>query len=295
MTAQDTYTRLWLRLSPRYGEGEAKAVARLVLDVGFGLTMTDIVCGRADELAEADRTRLDTMMARLEGGEPVQYVLGEAEFCGRPFHVEPGVLIPRPETAELCRTIATDHNRPYCGLQPPEPLQVLDVGTGSGCIAVTLALDLYNAEVTAWDLSADALLVARGNAHALGARVNLKLQDALQAPQDEARWDIIVSNPPYIAQSEREGMEPHVLDHEPAMALFVPDDDPLRFYRAIAIYARRALKQGGTLYFEINPRYAQETAAMMEENGFAHVTLANDQFGQQRFCTGYINYGTPRL
>lgn len=285
MMMQDTYSKLWQRLSARYGEGEAKAVVRLMLDVAFGFTMTDIVCGRAGGLAEADRAQLDAMMARLEAGEPVQYVLGEAEFCGRPFHVEPGVLIPRPETAELCRTIATDHNRPYCGLQPPEPLQVLDVGTGSGCIAVTLALDLYNAEVTAWDISPDALLVARHNAHALGARVNLELQDALDAPNDTARWDIMVSNPPYIAESERGDMEPHVLDHEPELALFVPDDAPLRFYRAIMDYARQALKPGGSLYFEINPRYAEPLCRLAEAKGFAQVKTTADAFGKQRFCT----------
>lgn len=288
MMEKELYTTLWQSLLPVYDAGEAKAVARLLLDEAFGLSMTDICCGKADELPEEDRERLMAMMSRLEQGEPVQYVLGHASFCGRTFHVEPGVLIPRPETEELCRMVVSEYDRPYCALQPPAPLQVLDVGTGSGCISVTLALDLHCAEVTAWDVSPDALLVARKNAHALGAMVNLELQDALDAPQDGRRWDVIVSNPPYIADSERKDMEPHVLDHEPELALFVPDNDPLRFYRAIAAYARRTLNQGGNLFFEINSLYAVEMRQMMEESGFADVKVMNDAFGKKRFVKGHV-------
>lgn len=288
MMERELYTTLWQSLLSVYDAGEAKAVARLLLDEAFGLSMTDICCGKADELPEEDRERLMAMMSRLEQGEPVQYVLGHASFCGRTFHVEPGVLIPRPETEELCRMVVSEYDRPYCALQPPAPLQVLDVGTGSGCICVTLALDLHCAEVTAWDVSPDALLVARKNAHALGAMVNLELQDALDAPQDGRRWDVIVSNPPYIADSERKDMEPHVLDHEPELALFVPDNDPLRFYRAIAAYARRTLNQGGNLFFEINPLYAVEMRQMMEESGFADVKVMNDAFGKKRFVKGHV-------
>ncbi len=280
-----SYQTLWRRLLPRYDEAEAKAIVRLVLDEGFGLTMADICCGKVEELPAAEQERLQNIMTRLGQGEPVQYVLGRADFCGRPFHVGPGVLIPRPETEALCRKIVSDHNRPYCALQPPVPLQVLDVGTGSGCIAVTLALDLYHAAVTAWDVSPDALLTARDNAHRLGAKVNLEWQDALQPPADTARWDIIVSNPPYIAEQERREMSPHVVGHEPSLALFVPDDDPLRFYRAIASYARNALRTGGTLYFEINPRYATELQTLLGQLGFGHVQLLDDDFGKQRFCT----------
>lgn len=287
---QDTYSRLWHSLLPIYDDGEAKAVVRLLLDQGFGLTMADIVCGRTDELPNPDKERLAVMMTRLQEGEPVQYVLGQADFCGRVFHVEKGVLIPRPETEELCRMVVSEYNKPYCALQPPVPLQVLDVGTGSGCIAVTLALDLHNAEITAWDVSPDALLVARGNAKALGATVNLQLQDALGAPEDDAKWDIIVSNPPYITSHERKGMNRNVLGNEPELALFVPNDDPLIFYRAIAAYAGQALKEGGKLFFEINSLYAMELQEMLTKGGFKEIKLTEDAFGKVRFCQCRVEF-----
>ncbi len=287
MGEKDLYGACRQSLVPLYGADEAKAVVRLLLEEEFGLTLTDLVCGKADTLSESDKERLEKMMTRLVKGEPVQYVVGRSRFCGRAFHVEPGVLIPRPETEELCHMIVAQHNKPYCALQPPMPLQVLDVGTGSGCIAATLALDLYNAEVSAWDISPDALLVARGNAKALGAKVNLELQDALRPPADENRWDIIVSNPPYVTEREREDMSTHVLDHEPHLALFVPDDDALRFYHAIAAYGRRALKKGGTLFFEINPLYAEDMAKMMEQIGFVGIKVVEDRFGKQRFVQGW--------
>lgn len=281
---QDIYSRLWRSLTPIYDDGEAKAVVRLLLDEGFGLTLTDIVSGKADKLPANDKQLLSAMAGRLQNGEPVQYVLGQADFCGRTFHVEPGVLIPRPETEELCRMIVSEYNKPYCALQPPAPLQVLDVGTGSGCIAVTLALDLHNAEVSAWDISSDALLIARENAKTTGARVNLMYQDALNAPNDEGKWDIIVSNPPYIAERERKEMSPHVLNHEPQQALFVPDDDPLRFYRAITVYAQRALKNDGKLFFEINPLFVKEMQQMLAQAGFKEIIFVEDAFGKVRFC-----------
>lgn len=296
MNPQDTYTRLWQSLLTLYDDREARAIVRLVLGTKFNMTLTDIVTGGADRLDDAARTWLSQAMDMLQQGEPVQYVLGETDFCGRRFHVEHGVLIPRPETALLCERITADHNRAYCALQPPEPIRVLDIGTGSGCIAVTLALDLDNSDVTAWDISPDALLVARGNAHALGAQLNLQLHDILQPAEtlpyadSEGGWfDLIVSNPPYIAEHEKAGMRPNVLGHEPTLALFVPDDDPLRFYRAIARYARRALKCDGELYFEINPLYAARLTAMLSQEGFAMVQTFADQFGKQRFAKATWN------
>jgi release factor glutamine methyltransferase len=244
------------------------------------------ICGRVEELSEAQHHQLEQMTQRLEQGEPVQYVLGRADFGGRAFHVEPGVLIPRAETYELCQWIIEDHNRPYCALQPPAPLHVLDIGTGSGCIAVTLALDLWNSSVTAWDISPDALLIARGNAHRLGATVNFELHDILDAScQQQTQGqpvDLIVSNPPYVCEGEKAGMAKNVLDHEPALALFVPDDDPLRFYRAIARHAAEALQPRGELYLEINPLYAEELSALLSTSGFQHIEVHEDQFGRQR-------------
>ncbi len=295
-----TYSDLWHQLLPHYDAREAQAIIRLVLDDRFQMTLTDVVMGKVDTLSASDRDQLEHDMARLRDGEPVQYVLGHATFCGRQFHVAPGVLIPRPETEQLCRLIIEETNRPYCGLQPPTPLQVLDIGTGSGCIAVTLALDLWNAEVTAWDVSPDALLIARDNAHALKANVNFELQDVLALSADNQAqsskfkvqsskfkvqsWDLIVSNPPYIAQKERAAMSANVLDHEPALALFAPDDDPLRFYRAIATYGLWTLRPGGRLFFEINPLYTDALRTLLASLDYQDVTITNDQFGRQRFC-----------
>lgn len=281
-----TYTALWRRLSHLYDSDEAQDIVRWLLDAAFGMSLTDIVCGKVTELSREDTQRLEKMMRRLESGEPVQYVVGETEFCGRTFHVAPGVLIPRPETAELCRRVVAAASRPYCCLQPPRPIDVLDVGTGSGCIAVTLALDLSPVSVTAWDISPDALFLARSNAHRLGAKVSFECRDALLAAarQGSEQWDVVVSNPPYIADHERSAMRSNVLDYEPELALFVPDDDPLLFYKSIARYARLTLRPAGQLWFEINPLYASDLQRMLAGLGFADCAILLDSFGRQRFA-----------
>lgn len=272
-----TYKEIWLRIDRccACGEGEAKAVARILLDDMFGLSLTDILCGAVEQLAPEAVQRLESAVARLEKGEPVQYVTAVAPFCGRTFHVEPGVLIPRPETEQLCRlaagaVAATPHAR------------VLDIGTGSGCIAATIALECPEAEVEAFDISPDALRIAAANARRLGADVRFRLQDALSLPDDTDRWHLVVSNPPYICRSEESGMERNVLSYEPHLALFVPDDAPLLFYRAIARYAAHALKPGGWLMFEINPLYAAATEDMLHSEGFAAVETIKDIYGKER-------------
>ena len=280
-----TYSQLWRRLLPLYDEREAKAVVRTLLEDRFNLTLTDLYTDGLDRLTDDEKARLETLLNRLEAGEPVQYVIGKAPFCGREFKVAPGVLIPRPETEMLCTEVISAYNRPYCALQPPEPLRVLDVGTGSGCIAVTLALDLWNSSVTAWDISGDALIIARENAHRLQAHVNLELQDALNPDEmglAEAPFDIIVSNPPYICTRESKDMAKHVLAHEPHTAFFVPDDDPLLFYRSIAHYGLSHLNPDGMLAFEINPIYAQEMKKMLEEMGYEQIEIKKDQYGKER-------------
>ena len=280
-----TYQDLWHRLVPLYGEGEAQAIIRLVLEVKFGLSLTDIYTGKVNEIFRDAAEELDKIMQRLASSEPVQYVLGMETFCGRSFKVAPGVLIPRPETEVLCRWIEVDNNHPYCALQPPVPLQVLDVGTGSGCIAVTLALDLYNSAVTAWDISADALLIARDNVHRWDSSVVLQMEDILSisATAKEQKWDIIVSNPPYIGDKERSSMAENVLKYEPETALFVPDNDPIKFYRAIAEYGVTALSDEGKLYFETNPLYIYKVKDMLSNLGYKQIELKEDQFGKQRF------------
>lgn len=277
-----TYDELWRRLAAVYDAGEAKAIVRMVLDERFGLSATDVYCGKVTQLSSDEQAELEKIMLRLEQAEPVQYVLGWANFCNRPFSVAPGVLIPRPETEELCSWITEDvGNR-----QQPA---ILDIGTGSGCIAISLALDIKGSAVSAWDISTDALRIAKENAARLGADINIMKQDALTPPQDADRWDVIVSNPPYICEKEKAEMERNVLDKEPAIALFVPDNDPLLFYRAIALYGTKALKPKGMLFFEINAAYAAETCNMLRQLGYVDVEARNDLFGKARMvraCMG---------
>ena len=298
------YETLWRRLTGIYDTDEAKTIVRWVLDVRFGLSLADVVCGKTDELSEAAQAELEAMMQRLEQAEPVQYVVGVAEFCGRQFHVEPGVLIPRPETGELClwikgikeelEGVKGELKGRYSAIED-EPYSILDIGTGSGCIAITLALEMPEAKVTAWDVSEKALSIAKKNAEALKADVTFEQQDILKlgeqnisltthlSPLTSHTYDLIVSNPPYVCEQEKATMAKHVLEHEPHLALFVPDDDPLRFYRVIARYTREALKPDGLLYFELNPLYAQETEAMVRELGFAETEIKLDMFGKRRF------------
>ena len=266
------YEQLCQRLSNVYDTGEAKAIVRWVLDVRFGLSIADIYCGKVTQLSPNDQAELEKIMQRLEKAEPVQYVLGVADFCGRQFHVAPGVLIPRPETAELCHLIAEDGGA-----------DILDIGTGSGCIAITLALDIADSKVSAWDISDDALAIAQQNAKTLGADVSFEKRDALNISQTSNTWDVIVSNPPYICRKEAAEMEENVLKYEPDTALFVPDDDPLLFYCHIMNYAISALRQEGKLYFEINPIYADSIVEQLQQLGFADVQKIDDQFGKTRF------------
>lgn len=273
-----TYRELWRTLEPLYGNGEARAITDYVLDVCFGLSKADILCGAVEEMTAEKTAELNKIFGRLTEGEPVQYVLGRAEFCGRWFSVRPGVLIPRPETEELCAWITADSK---ASASP----KVLDIGTGSGCIAITLQLDMPESNVTAWDISADALDVAHENAQQLGANVNFVRQDALNA-KPEGEWDVIVSNPPYICEKEKKDMAVNVLEHEPHTALFVPDTDPLLFYRAITRLAVQTLNKGGRLYFEINPIYADDTCRMMQAEGMTAVELRSDMYGKQRMAKG---------
>ena len=274
-----TYQQFWQSLTPLYDAGEAQAIVRTVLDVEYGMTLTDIICGKVNELSSDEERNLEEIITRLQNGEPVQYVLGEADFAGRTFHVEPGVLIPRPETAELCQWIEEE----VSSLKADERKQILDICTGSGCIAITLGLNIPNSEVTGWDISEDALRIAQGNVEMLKAgNVRIEYQDALMLPKAAEAADIIVSNPPYICEKEKADMEKNVLEHEPSIALFVPDEDPLKFYRAIAEYASSALKPEGALYFEINPIYEKETREMLEELGFKDIETKEDAFGKKR-------------
>lgn len=273
-----TYQELCKSLASRYPEREAKAVIRYLLEVGYGLSMADIISGAAESIPSDE---MGKKLRRLLNGEPVQYVVGKAEFGGRIFRVTPDVLIPRPETYELCQWLEEEER----GKRKEErDFSILDIGTGSGCIAITLALDMPQAKVEAWDISADALTVARENAQELQANVKFEQVDVLSSlpAQGGLGWVSIISNPPYICQKEAIEMEQHVLDHEPHQALFVPDEDPLLFFRAIARLGQKALHKDGRLYFEINPAYHQELTKMLDEMGYSEIETRKDQFGKNR-------------
>ena len=280
-----TYNELWRQLTQVYDDYEAKAIARMVYEVRFGLMPSDLFIGKDTQLSTDDQKLLAEITQRLLTGEPVQYVLGEAEFGGRTFHVESGVLIPRPETFELCQWILDEERGKK---EEGRNTSILDIGTGSGCIACTLAAELSDAEVTAWDISDDALRIATENAKRTNVHVSFEKVDVLNTSllnreRPSTGLDIIVSNPPYICNKERATMERNVLEHEPELALFVPDGDPLLFYRTIARFAAKALNPSGALYFEINPLYVSEMQQMLSEEGFSHTEIRNDQFGKQRF------------
>ena len=268
-----TYEQLWHRLTPIYEAGEAKAIVRNVLEMQFHLSFAEILCGKVTELSADNQAELKKIMIRLEKSEPVQYVLGTAFFYGRPFHVAPGVLIPRPETTELCQWI----------IEAPKEGSILDIGTGSGCIAITLAIELPQAHVSAWDISEEALTIAKANANVLNAHVNFEKQDALAPLIDERKWDIIVSNPPYIKSKEREEMEKNVLEYEPTIALFAPESNPIAFYQSIGNYAAKTLLPDGLLYFELNPLTANAVGSYLESIGFKDIEYREDLFHKQRF------------
>ena len=274
-----SYKELWQCLTKVYDEGEAKAIARMTYEERFGLTLSDIYLGKDTQLSADCQTELEEIAKRLLQGEPIQYILGHADFCGRTFMVNEHVLIPRSETEELCRFIEEGGRRKEEG-----DYSILDIGTGSGCIAITLAAMNPEAQVYGWDISAEALKVAEENARRNNVHVSFEQVDVLNCQLSiiNCQFDLVVSNPPYICNKEREAMESNVLEHEPHTALFVPDDDPLLFYRAIAQYGQTALKDEGWLYFEINPLYAEPLRQMLCAMRFCRIEIKEDQYGKQR-------------
>ena len=265
--------RLTAAAAPLYGESEARQIARMILESRTGTTLTQFV---TDPDAEVEIDDTERIAAEIAAGRPVQYVLGETEFCGMSFSVGEGVLIPRPETEELVMRVAATR-----------PNAVLDIGTGSGCIAVSLARMLAGADVWAVDLSAAALEYARQNAVRIGAAVRFVQADALALPDLGRRFDAVVSNPPYIPRSERASMRRNVTEYEPAEALFVDDSEPLLFYRAIARQAvERLLADGGRLWFEVHENFAADVAELLAKEGFAEVKIFDDINDKPRIVCG---------
>ena len=298
-------------------EGEAQSIALLMLEKVAGIDRVHALMGGSPSLRSPEGedclredlvgAQLIDMAKRVAEGEPVQYVIGQAEFCGMDFHVEPGVLIPRPETEELVELVMRTTGKGQPPLTPPKEgdchpvgitppwegqgggCRILDIGTGSGCIAISLAKMIDDAEVFAWDISDDALRIAKGNAQQMGVNVSFDRTDVLRMSYAEAMLkvnmepvDVIVSNPPYVCRWEAEFMEDNVLEHEPHLALFVPDDNPLLFYKKIAELGKDLLKEGGKLFFEVNKHFAEDTKLLLEHLGYKNVTVYKDQFDNDR-------------
>ena len=272
------------RLGNIYSRNEIKSISHLLLKQLAGMNSVQIYTDKDTKFTDSMVNGLNTAVDRLANGEPIQYILGTTEFFGLKFKVMPGVLIPRPETEELVELILKEHKNQH--------IKLLDIGTGSGCIAVTLAKNMLSAKVSAWDISEEAIQIARENADLNKVDIDFSLRDILKFEEFEEmsdKWDVIVSNPPYVCESERTVMEAHILDHEPYLALFVKDDDPLIFYRHISLYAAKNLRKGGGLYFEINSHLGKKTLQTIQQNGF-HAELFQDLSGRDRIIRAILSF-----
>lgn len=275
-TVKDTIRQFREELSPIYNVHEAFQFVWLIFDHLHGWSKTDMLLRNDTKLTVSDHLFVQKALERLKIHEPIQYILGKTEFFGLPFEVNSSVLVPRPETEELVEWIIES-------AEPGKKLRVLDIGTGSGCIAIALAKLLPGSSVTAWELSPGALLIAEKNASRNEVSVSFEQKDVLQvSAEDMEQFDIIVSNPPYVRDSEKELMKENVLNHEPHLALFVEDHDPLLFYRKIARLAANSLATGGLLFFEINRDMGQETLSLLADEGFHSMELRKDLSGNYR-------------
>lgn len=279
LTVQNAMHAITRALSMKYGNGEAKAMARIIFENLKGWTPVDIAIKASEEISPFIEGRINEIVNRLIANEPIQYIFGTADFYGFKLKVTTNTLIPRPETAELVDLIVKDNRQ--------KDLKVIDLGTGSGCIAIALSRNLPFADITAIDISEKALDVAKENARVLRCKIRFAVGDMLKLPDSDngvgSGYDIVVSNPPYITLSEKSGMERNVTDFEPADALFVPDNSPLKFYDAAMKFGLKSLNYGGKLYFEINPLFAEQLKIECEALGYLDVGLFRDSFGKFRF------------
>ena len=262
-----------------YSSLEAEGLIRSIFKQLKGFGMTEIVLSRDEPLSENINQRLDPILKRLHRQEPIQYILAETEFYNLHFRVSPSVLIPRPETEELVDWIVQS-----C---PTLKGPALDVGTGSGCIAISLKKTMPQLQFIACDYSQEALQTAKINARLLQQNVRFIHLDILSpmVPPDFPMLNLLVSNPPYVTEKEKKHMQPNVLDYEPGEALFVPDDDPLRFYRALAAFGQKQLNPAGKLFWEINENYGQECCYLLQTNGFENILLKQDINGKDRMIS----------
>lgn len=279
---KDIKTLIRQTLSPYYSSSDVRAIERAICTEALEVSVADYYCDKDTKLSAEKQALLQEILERMARKEPLQYVLGTAAFCGYEFKVTPSVLIPRPETAELVEKVVQE----LAATSSENPV-VLDVGTGSGCIAISVSKQMPKAEVYAWDISADALDIAQENAQRLDAPVRFSRQDMLQ-PNDallaelQHKVDVLVSNPPYVRELESKTMTTQVLEHEPHTALFVPDNDALWCYEALAKIGQQVLKSGGWVMVEINQYLSQETQRVFLDAGFDNVEGFKDIFGNDR-------------
>lgn len=258
-----------------YGEDEARQLSKILLNHTLGLSFEEILTDVKIDLDKSVEESLKDLTGQLKSFTPIQYVLGKAHFYGRDFLVDKNVLIPRQETEELIREILVDNNR--------EGLKIIDIGSGSGCIGITLGLELQNAQITALDVDGAALDITKENARQFGLPIRHILDDITVSKALPGKFDIIVSNPPYVTESEKKLMHENVLKHEPWIALFVPDHDPLHFYKQIIALAKKALNPKGKLYFEINEHFGMKMVRLCEAANCSCVRLIQDLNGKDRF------------
>jgi release factor glutamine methyltransferase len=277
----ETVAYINLSLQDLYPKGEIRSFTRLIMEHVCCLQPYQLLMDGSRHLSDAEKHEIHLIVERLKQFEPIQYILGETSFCGLKFRINPSVLIPRPETEELIECILNDYDG--------RKMRILDIGTGSGCIAISVAHFLPTTEVIAVDISGEAIQTAEENARINNTSVSFIQADILYSDVDiPGTFDIIVSNPPYVKENEQIGMERNVLLYEPRLALFVPDNDPLLFYRAIARLAKQKLNTGGALYFEINAMLGKETVQALKEEGFTNVELIRDLSGKDRIIKAQI-------
>ncbi|MDH5367309.1 MAG: peptide chain release factor N(5)-glutamine methyltransferase [Cyclobacteriaceae bacterium] len=281
MKTKDLYNSISSELESLYTNQEAKNISFLLLESIFGINQTDIIVNKTLNISEEKEYELKRCLDRLKKHEPIQYVLEKADFYGRVFKVDTNVLIPRSETEELVDLVIKENKIPN--------LKILDIGTGSGCIPITLKLELSDPTVEAIDINKSALSVAQQNATDLKAQVSFHQLNILNQELRPIHYDIIISNPPYVTQSEKPLMRANVLNYEPHLALFVEDNDPLIFYNTITKHSKNALQKGGQLYFEINENLGVQVAKIMEETGFKNVRVIQDLNGKDRIVTGVLS------
>jgi release factor glutamine methyltransferase len=268
-------------LDPQYSIAEIKALTSIICCDMLGISTIDLYTDKYTNLSAEKQQKLKDILDRLMRHEPIQYICETTDFCGMPFRVTPDVLIPRPETEELVRLIAKENRG---------PLQILDIGTGSGCIAIALDRMLPDAKVYGWDISSAALAIARDNNHLLKGNVTFEQYDlfSVKAENDSRRYHIIVSNPPYVTENDKKAMQPEVLLYEPKQALFVTDADPLLYYRRIAELAKQLLIADKKIYFEINQQFGAQTVELLQSAGYQNIRLLKDFYQNDRMITANL-------